>query len=109
MEATYVQSGHILDYTPTDKAVAYGEVVNLKTRIGIALDDIPQNAAGHIQVNGTWRMTKAPSETIEQGAAVYYVTASDHITATQDANIPAGYAVAKAESDAGTVLVKLLG
>lgn len=109
MEATYVHSGHVLDYTPTDKAVAYGGVVSLTNRIGIALDDIPQNQQGWVQVSGVWRMTKAPGETIERGTAVYYAVESDHITATQDSNIPAGYAVAKSESADGTVLVKLLG
>lgn len=109
MSATYVQPGSVLDYTPTDKSLAYGDVVSLTTRIGIALSAIPQNTAGCIQMDGVWRMTKAPSEAIEAGAAVYYVTASDHITATQDSNIPAGYAVAKAESEDTTVLVKLLG
>ena len=109
MKAIYWQKGETLDYTPTEKAVAFGEVINLTTRIGVAASDIPQNTAGPVQMEGVFALAKAPSEAIEQGTAVYYVTASDHITATQGDNVPAGYAVAKAESDDPTVFVKLLG
>lgn len=109
MKATYWQKGDMLDYTPTDKAVALGEVVSLTTRIGIAADTIAQNSTGPVAVTGVFQMAKADSEAIEMGAAVYYAAESDHITATQGDNIPAGYAVAKAESSDKTVLVKLLG
>lgn len=108
MNAVYWQKGETLDYTP-EEAVSFGSVVNLTTRIGIAAEDIPANTKGSVQMEGVFALTKAPGESIALGAAVYYVAESDHITATQGANVPAGYAVQKTETEETTVLVKLLG
>ena len=108
MKATYYQRGETLDYTPTEKTEA-GQVVDLKTRIGVAAEDIPANQPGHVHVVGVFAMTKADGEAITQGAAVYYDAEADAITATEDSNTPAGYAAASAAATDATVLVKLLG
>ena len=108
MKATYCQRGETLDYTPTENTEA-GQVVDLKTRIGVAAEDIPANQLGHVHVVGVFAMAKADSEEIAQGAAVYYDSAAEAITATESENTPAGYAAASAATTDATVLVKLLG
>jgi len=108
MKATYYQRGETLDYTPTESVEA-GAVVPIGTRIGVAAEAIPAGQLGHLHVVGVFAMTKANTEEIKQGAAVYYDAAAEAITATADGNTPAGYAAADAATTATSVLVKLLG
>lgn len=108
MKATYYQKGETLDYIPDENTEA-GQVVDLKTRIGVAAEDIPAGQLGHVHMVGVYAMTKADGEKIAQGAAVYYDSAAEAITATESENTPAGYAAASAASTDATVLVKLLG
>ena len=108
MKATYYQRGETLDYTPTEKTEA-GQVVDLKTRIGVAAAPILAGEQGAVHMVGVFAMTKADGEAIDQGTAVYYDSAADAITATEGSNTPAGYAAASAAATDATVLVKLLG
>lgn len=59
MTAKYWQAGEVLDYTPSDNAVANGEVVSLGTRIGVAGADIAKGATGPLYVEGVFYMDKA--------------------------------------------------
>lgn len=120
MKATYYQRGEILDHIPAEN-VESGAVVNLGTRIGVAAAPIRAGEQGAVHVVGVYAMTKANTEEIKQGAAVYYDAAEDVITATASkegregetkttvSNTPAGYAAADAATAATSVLVKLLG
>ena len=108
MRAVYFQRGETLGYTPTEDTKT-GQVVALGTRIGVAASDIPANELGNVHVVGVFSMTKAEGEELAQGAAVYYDSAAEAITATADGNTPAGYAAADAVTTATSVLVKLLG
>lgn len=107
MKAIYWQKGEALDYTAAE-AVANGSVVSLGARIGIAAGDIPAGGTGTVHVEGVFKLAKAASTAIDQGAAVFYDAESDVITATEG-GIPAGYAAAPAAADDPVVLVKLLG
>lgn len=120
MKATYYQRGETLDYTATKKLEA-GDVVSLGSRIGVAAEPVSAGQVGHVHVVGVFAMTKANTEEIKLGAAVYYDTDADVITATASKeegegdnkttvnNTPAGYAAADAATTATSVLVKLLG
>lgn len=116
MIAKYWQAGEVLDYTPSDNAVANGEVVSLGTRIGVAGADIAKGATGPLYVEGVFYMDKA-SGAVTMGAALYYDVANKKITTVASTgedsskvdNIPAGYAAAAAATGDATVLVKLLG
>lgn len=120
MKVTYYQRGETLDYTP-DENVAPGSVVNLGTRIGVAAAGIAAGCSGALQMTGVFAMTKANTEAISMGAAVYYDADTDVITAVASKevtegetkktvnNTPAGYAAADADTAATSVLVKLLG
>ena len=95
MSAKYWQKGEAIDYTAAAK-IAAGDVVNLATRIGVAAADIAAGETGAVTL----------------GQALYWVVADENISTaagTEPANIPAGWAVAAAESADTTVLVKLLG
>lgn len=110
MIAKYWQRGETIDYTAS-AAVAAGDVVNLATRIGVAAADIAAGETGAVHVTGVFEMPKA-AETITVGQALYWVEASRNLSTaagSSPANIPAGWAVAAADSDAATVLVKLPG
>ena len=104
MKAVYFQRGEALGYTPTEDTKA-----GQGTRIGVAASDIPANELGNVHVVGVFSMTKAEGEELAQGAAVYYDSAAEAITATADGNTPAGYAASPAAATAATVMVKLLG
>ena len=108
MKATYYQRGETLDYTATKKLEA-GDVVSLGSRIGVAAANIGAGEQGAVHVVGVFAMTKANTEDIKLGAAVYYDAAAEAITTTADGNTPAGYAAADAATTATSVLVKLLG
>jgi predicted RecA/RadA family phage recombinase len=108
MKAIYAQQGAALDYTAAE-AVPNGAVVSLGTRIGIAAGDIPAGTSGTVHVEGVYRLAKASGEALTVGAAVYYDTAADAVTATAAGNIPAGYAAAPAGANDVSALVKLLG
>lgn len=108
MKATYYQRGETLYYTPEEDTEA-GQVVDLKTRIGVAAEDIPANHPGGLHVVGVFSMAKKDGDEIAQGAAVYYDSGEEEITTTEGSNTPAGYAAASAASTDTTVLVKLLG
>jgi|InofroStandDraft_1065614.scaffolds.fasta_scaffold08510_2 predicted RecA/RadA family phage recombinase len=108
MKAIYYQQGSALDFCPEEN-VQNGSVVDLTTRIGIAVGDIPAGTPGSIHVEGVYRLAKAKGEALAMGAAVCYDKAADAITAAESGNTPAGYAAAPAKAEETSVLVKLLG
>lgn len=109
MTAKYWQKGEVLDYKAS-AAVKNGEVVSLKTRIGVAGEDIAAGETGHLHVVGVFEMEKATSDVdVAMGVALYYSETDKKITTTDSGNVPAGYAAAPADSADETVLVKLLG
>lgn len=115
MNAKYWQNGETLDYTPAAE-VAYGGVVSIGTRIGVAATDIQAGELGHLHVVGVFEMPKA-AEAIDMGTAVYWDAAAESITTVASTgagdtlveNTPAGYAAGPATENEATVLVKLLG
>lgn len=107
MEAIFSQNGDVIDYTAAE-AVAFGEVVDLTTRIGVAMVDIPEGGTGTVHVTGVYQIPKATGE-ITVGQALYWDKEARNLTTTADSNTPAGWAVAPAENEAPDVLIKLLG
>lgn len=106
MSAKYWQRGEVIDYT-AEEALKSGDVVDLSTRVGVAGVDIAAGETGAVHVVGVFEMPKA-SGAVTVGQALYWDKAAGNIT-TAAAGTPAGWAVAPAEADAATVLVKLLG
>lgn len=106
MSAKYWQRGEVIDYT-AEEALKSGDVVDLTTRVGVAGTDIAAGETGAVHVVGVFEMPKA-SGAVTVGQALYWDKAAGNITTTAGST-PAGWAVAAAEADAATVLVKLLG
>ena len=70
MQATYVQKGHQIDYTPSSAVVA-GQVIVLGNTVGIANVPIAASALGALTVEGLFDVAKATGA-ITVGAAVYW-------------------------------------
>lgn len=107
MAAIFYQNGDVIDYTAAE-ALAFGDVVDLTTRIGVAGVDIPEGGTGLVHLTGVYRVPKATGA-VTVGQALYWAKEARNLTTTADSNTPAGWAVAPAENEAPDVLVKLLG
>ena len=86
--ADYIQKGSVLDYTAT-KDLAVGDVVVLKTRVGVAIDAIKKGAVGSVMVTGVFSFPLKSGDTVEQGDAVYWDGSA--ITKTSTSATPAGF------------------
>lgn len=111
-KATYWQKGQNIDYiNSTDKAISAGDIISLKTRIGVAGTDIPTGAVGSVATEGVFILPHSTSGTeITLGAAVYWDEANGTATAASgEGTVPAGWCVEACAASAATVKVKLLG
>ena len=70
MQATYIQCGEVIDYTPSVN-IAAGQVVVQNGLVGIARTPIAANTLGSLAVVGLFRVVKANLE-INSGAALYW-------------------------------------
>lgn len=114
MQATYVQPGELIDYTP-GSAVSAGDVVVLGTLVCVAPRDIAAGALGQVATTGVHRLPKATGA-ITVGALVYWdadgnpvsgTAGSGAATTTSTDNTLAGKAVLAAASGDATVDVLL--
>lgn len=121
MIAKYVQQGETMDYKAA-KALHYGDVVNLGTRIGIAANDIPAGAVGSVRVCGVFELPFKAGESAAElpaGTALFWDAEAKAVTADKPVAeategtaadiIPAGYAFEAVAKGAEKALVKLLG
>ncbi len=113
-QATYVERGDTIDYTPGSN-VAAGAVVVQGDFVGVAKQPIAANAPGALAVVGTFDVVKAAVQ-IAAGAAVYWdadgnpvggSAGSGAATTTASGNKFLGYAVAAGADTAATVRVSL--
>lgn len=103
----YRYRGDSINYVnDTEKDIAYGDIVSLRTRVGIAGTNIPAGATGSLHTVGVFEMPKAATVVIEQGAAVYFNTENGYVTTT-DTDVPCGWAIASATADDTFVAVKI--
>ena len=73
-EAVFVQKGAAIDYTPTEAAVAAGDIVFLADNYaGVAEFPIAKNAMGSLAVTGIFKCAK-DKNAITAGALVYWNT-----------------------------------
>ena len=108
--ATYIHTGHAIDYTPSS-TVAAGDVVVQEDLVGVAKLDIAANALGGLAVAGVFDFPKTAGvgEAIAAGAKVYWDVA-DQVAKIDDesgANKLIGKTVAAAGDDDTTVRVRL--
>jgi predicted RecA/RadA family phage recombinase len=103
---TYKAAGSTVEHVASG-AIAYGDVVSLVTRIGIAAADIANGATGALDVVGVFEMPANNNLVIAVGDAVYWDVADQEINKTAQSNIPAGWAVEAKAQTGTTVLVKI--
>lgn len=115
-QATFVQEGNAIDYTP-GSAVASAQVVVQSGVIGMARTPIPANTLGSLAVTGIFDVVKA-AEAIGAGAAVYWqangnpvggTAGSGAATATANGNTFMGWAIAAADETDAVVRIRLFG
>lgn len=79
--ANFVQEGDRIDYTPVG-ALAAGDVVDLGTFVGIALQPIAAGVQGVLAIRGTFDVNKYTGEAISLGATVYWDVGTTTATGT---------------------------
>lgn len=68
----YIQKGVVIDYTnATEAAIAYGDIVTLGTRIGIAAEDIAVGATGGVKTEGVFEVPAINTEAFAVGDILY--------------------------------------
>lgn len=108
MEATYLQKGEHIDYTPS-VAVDAGEVLVIGDTVAVAPRPIAANTLGAVTIEGCFRMPKAVGSgtAIAAGVKVYWNAAETEVTTTASTHKVAGHTIAAATDDDTTVAVKL--
>jgi predicted RecA/RadA family phage recombinase len=113
-QATYVERGETIDYTPGSD-VAAGQVVIQGDFVGVAKQPIAANAPGGLAVAGVFDVVKA-AVTFGAGVAVFWDTDGNPVggtagsgaaTTAASGNKFMGFTVAAAGETAGTVRVSL--
>jgi predicted RecA/RadA family phage recombinase len=107
-QATYVQDGKTIDYTPGSN-VAAGDVVVQGDLVGVATRPIAANALGALAVSGVLDFDKdtGSAAAISAGANVYWDAVSEVATTTAGSNKLIGKAIADADADDETVRVRM--
>jgi len=106
MEATYLQSGDTIPYTPVG-AVAAGVVVTVGTElIGIATHPIAAGALGALAVRGIFDVAKEATTTWAIGDAVYFA-ADDREATKTTSDVYIGMAALAAAANDATVRVQI--
>ena len=110
-QATFVQEGNSIDYTP-GAAVAAGDVIVIGELVGVAKTPIAANALGALAVSGVFDFAKATGggTAINAGATCYWGD-TNNVPTTSDgagANKLIGKCVKAAADADATVRVRML-
>lgn len=118
MTGSYVQRGENLDYTnSTDADIPANTLLFIGVIAALAAATIPAGETGAAVTMGVYEFDK-DTNAIDAGAAVYYDTENDVLTASADNGesgddkveySKVGVSVAEAAASAGTVFVRLNG
>ncbi|TQI66739.1 DUF2190 family protein [Clostridium sp. KNHs216] len=108
--ARYIQEGKIINYqNSTGSAIAYGDVLVLTGRIGVAVADIPNGALGSVELEGVFEIPAESTPTLTVGQTVYWDATNSRVTGTkpESGEIVAGIVVEPKTAAESTALVKL--
>lgn len=113
-QATFIQGGDTIDYTPS-AAVSAGDVVVQGGFVGVAKTDIAASTLGALAVNGVFDVDQN-AEVITAGSAVYWdsdgssvggIASNGAATATASGNTFMGFALALTAADDEKVRIAL--
>lgn len=105
-EATFVQSGAAIDYTPGADVVV-GQVIEQVNLIGIAIKAIANGVAGSLQVEGIFDFVKTADLVVNLGDLIYWDDTANEANKTSASNMYIGMAVKASAAGDTTVRVKL--
>ncbi|WP_026486690.1 DUF2190 family protein [Caldanaerobius polysaccharolyticus] len=79
----YIQKGEVIDFTNNTGAdIAYGDVVPIGSRIGIAAETIANGATGSLNVTGVYELPADNTVAFNIGDEVYWDDTGDKLTKT---------------------------
>ncbi len=101
------QEGRVIDWTNgTGSDVSVNSMVDLTSRVGVAMSDIANGDTGAVKLVGVFEETAATADAIAVGDLLYWDGSA--LTKTATDNTPAGMAVsAKTAAVAGSVDVRI--
>lgn len=105
-QATYVQDGDAIDYTP-GAAVATGDVVVQGDLVGVVKRPLAANETGAIEVEGVFDFAKATNVAYTVGTIMYWDDTANLVTTTATGNKQIGKVVRAAATADPTVRVRL--
>lgn len=105
-QATYVQDGDAIDYTP-GAAVATGDVVVQGDLVGVVKRPLAANETGAIEVEGVFDFSKATNVAYTVGTILYWDDTNNLVTTTATGNKQVGKVVRAAATADTTVRVRL--
>ena len=105
-QATYVQDGDAIDYTP-GSAVATGDVVVQGDLVGVVKRPLAANETGAIEVEGVFDFSKATNVAYTVGTILYWDDTNNLVTTTATGNKQIGKVVRAAATADTTVRVRL--
>ena len=105
-QATFVQDGQSIDYTPVAD-VAAGDVVVQVDLIGVAKLDIKANKLGALTVCGVFDFNKLAALVLPVGTIVYWDDAANVATNVSAGNKQLGKVVRAAAAADATVRVRM--
>ena len=114
IQATYIQEGNSIDYTP-EAAVSAGDVVVQGSFVGVAKTDIAASTLGALSVSGVFDVDKN-TEALTAGSGIYWdadgssvggTASNGAATATASGNTFMGFAQSSATTNAAKVRVAL--
>jgi len=100
-------SGEQIDITATTANILSGEVVLVGTRVAVALADIAIGRTGAAAVLGIFVNNKLSTDTIAQGALVYWDNTNKRWTTTSAGNTLGGFCASAAGNGATQVAVSI--
>lgn len=105
-QATYVQEGELIDYTP-GSAIAAGEVVVQGDLVGVVARPLAAGELGALLVWGVFDIAKNTNVSYAAGTILYWDDTNNVVTTTATGNKQIGKAVRAAATADTTVRVRL--
>lgn len=105
-QATFVQEGEKIDYTPGGATTA-GDVVVQGDLVGVAVTDIEANKLGALAVAGVFDFAKNTGVSFTVGQILYWDDAANQATATSSGNKQIGKCVRAAGTSDTTVRIRV--
>jgi predicted RecA/RadA family phage recombinase len=109
MDAVFVRTGDVIDYTPPSTAVEAGDVLVIGDTVAVAKTNLAVGEKGVLSIAGAFRVPKATTSAsaIAAGKKVYWNAGSDVATETSGSNKVLGYTLEAAAATDDSVLVNL--